>query len=342
MQLDQLPDDIIYMICSHLPSRKGISSTCKHFNDIITPGCKYYYMLTSSYDIDFPLILRCNIGLYNHIFDTRYSNWETIYNNYTSDLLDKDIDYLYYKGYNDIISYIAYRSRDIDDIITRFDISELYRIGVLKLVDPFKIPVGFWDLLTYDQIMEIFDTNCRKSYLTEYSFDILISYILKYTTIDVVVDRVINIFGNRRYDTYYFVAISIAKLSPESMSRLLITVDDVVNFFYNVYENSVTGSKVDVKSVLSSIKNRFSVKDRMNIIRDYPVLYHNYKDFDVPSKFIANMLYNQALELIITKNLPIQLISPDEYELYIEDKDFDDLIDHYRSVLQYIRIMTME
>jgi hypothetical protein len=232
---------------------------------------------------------------------------------------------------------------DINDIITRFNISELYRIGVLKLVDPFKIPVEFWDLLTYEQIMEIFDTNCRKSYLTEYSFDIVISYILNYTTIDVIIDRIINVFDNRRYDTYYFVAISIAKLSPESMSRLLVTVDDVVNFFYTIYENSTTGYKVDVKSVLTSIKNRFSLKERMDIIRDYPVLYKKYKDLDVPSKFIANMLYSRALELIITKNLPIELISPEEYESYVKDEeDFDDLVDHYSSILKYAKTTTMD
>jgi hypothetical protein len=329
--LDRLPNEVIYMICSYLPSRKNISSTCRHLNDVITPESHYYYLLTSSHNIDFPLLLGGDIGLYNRIFDTRYNDWMSVYNNYISDLPKKDIEYLYRHGYNDIVSYVCYISMDINDIhnVVRGDIGELYRIGVLKLVDPHVIPDDILNTLSIDQMLDIFDTNCRKWYLTETHFDILLSHILRYTNVNTVVDHIISVFGKRRYDTYYFIAISIAKIHPNVLPKLLVTVDDVVDFFYMVYNNSETGSLVDVRSVLISIKSAFTLNDRMYIIRRHLRLHSLYREFEVPGKFIAELLYTRALELVRTRNLPINLIPPsDEF-------DVEDLIEEYRVVIRH-------
>jgi hypothetical protein len=220
---------------------------------------------------------------------------------------------------------------DINDIlnVVRGDIGELYRIGVLKLVDPHVIPDNILNTLSIDQMLDIFDTNCRKWYLTETQFDILLSHILRYTNVNTVVDHIISVFGERRYDTYYFIAISIAKIHPNVLPKLLVTVDDVIDFFYTIYNNSETGYLVDVRSVLTSIKSAFTLNDRMDIIRQHLRLHSLYREFEVPAEFIAELLYTRALELVRTKNLPINLIPPsDEF-------DVEDLIEEYRSVIRY-------
>jgi hypothetical protein len=153
-----LPGELINIICSQLPTKHHLKSTCRFLHRIIPPGedVTWYYRLCNQYGLT--LRLHGDIKRYNKIFGISYRTWKDIYdiyvNNYNRglDVIDFHILGIYHRP--------SLITLNINDILC-YDVHFIYHIGLLKLLPVIReLPHKIWNELSVDEIYDILDTNC--------------------------------------------------------------------------------------------------------------------------------------------------------------------------------------